>query len=476
MDTNPTLLPEEAATEADLLHEFPLLAALPPELLTEVARHARRLSAPAGQLVMQEGTAGDGLYLLVDGELEVTRRCGDQEVVLAVFGSGAVVGEMSLVEHHPRSASVRAVRDSELLVIEPAEFEKLIERSPSISLSLLRTVLARLRGTEASLVQHGKLASLGTMAAGLAHELNNPSAALLRGLPQLRTTLAELEHCAMRVGGIGLVSTLESRLANGLDAVATPSSATLPFGLEAMKEEDRLLDWLEALGVEHAAGSASALQARGWTPERLENLLDGLEAPHAAPVLRWLAARCAVSSLLEDLTRSVGAIAEIVAAVRSHSALGQPALRRVDVVQGLESALAILRGRLSEGVTVVREYGTDLPEIEAYGAELNHVWSNLLENALDALQGRGTLNVRVARSEDGVVIQVTDDGPGIAGAILPRIFDPFFTTKPLGAGTGLGLHIAYSAVRRHRGSIRVESRPGRTTFTVVLPLRLRDQP
>jgi signal transduction histidine kinase len=243
-----------------------------------------------------------------------------------------------------------------------------------------------------------------------------------------------------------------------------------------MKEEDRLLDWLEALGVEHAAGSASALQARGWTPERLENLLDGLEAPHAAPVLRWLAARCAVSSLLEDLTRSVGAIAEIVAAVRSHSALGQPALRRVDVVQGLESALAILRGRLSEGVTVVREYGTDLPEIEAYGAELNHVWSNLLENALDALQGRGTLNVRVARSEDGVVIQVTDDGPGIAGAILPRIFDPFFTTKPLGAGTGLGLHIAYSAVRRHRGSIRVESRPGRTTFTVVLPLRLRDQP
>jgi signal transduction histidine kinase len=468
--------PAGAERTAELLEEVPILAALPRTLLDEVAGHARRLHVPAGGLVMQEGSAGDGLYLLLDGEVEVTRRCGDRDVVLAVFGSGAVLGEMSMVERNPRSASVRALRDSEILVVEPEDFEKVLERSPATSLALLRTVLARLRSTEASLVQHAKLASLGTLAAGLAHELNNPAAALRRGLPQLQATLLELDRCATRLGALGLRGTVESRLKRaGADAPEPPPGAP-PTGLDRVDAEDRLLDWLEERGIDHGVHVAPPLLEAGWTPERLRTLLEGIDEAHASPLLHWLAARCAATILLGELSRSAGAISEVVSAVRAHSALGQSAVRETDVVHGIESALVVLRGRLRDGVTVVRDFEPDLPRIEAHGAELNHVWANLVENAVDAMQGRGTLELRARTTPGGVTVQVIDDGPGVADDVRPRIFDPFYTTKPLGKGTGLGLHIVYNTVRRHGGATHVASRPGRTVFTVTLPLRLRGEP
>jgi signal transduction histidine kinase len=454
---------------------IPLLAELPAELLEEVARGARRLRLPAGRVVIHEGAPGDGLYLLVAGELEVTRRCGGQEVVLAVFGPGALLGEMSLLERSPRSASVRTTRDSELLAIESADFQALLERSPALSSILLRTVLLRLRSTEASLIQHAKLASLGTLTAGLAHELNNPAAALLRGLPQLADALVGLDRGAAAVGGLGLHGELEARLerlaAGAPDPVAAARSAV--GGMEA---EDRLLDWLEARGVEDPARLAPPLLAGGWTPERLRGLVDGIDGEHVPPALRWLAARCAASTLVEELTRSAAGVSDIVGAVRAHASLGRPSVREQDVAGGIESTLLVLRGRLRDGIEVRRDYAPDLPPVEAYGGELNQVWANLVENAIDAMQGRGTLDLRVAGAEDGVVVQVVDSGPGIPPDVQPRVFDPFFTTKPVGEGMGLGLHIAYQIVRRHRGSIHVDSRPGRTAFTVELPLRLRAEP
>jgi signal transduction histidine kinase len=466
--------PRPEPTSADL-RGIPLLAGLPAELLEEVARHARRLRLPAGRVVMREGAPGDGLYLLVEGELEVTRRCGEQEVVLAVFGPGAVLGEMSLLEQSPRSASVRTTRDSELLAVGPADFQALLERSPALSSALLRTVLLRLRGTEASLIQHAKLASLGTLTAGLAHELNNPAAALLRGLPQLADALAGLDRRAAALGGLGLHDELEARLerlaVRAPDPVAAARSAVA--GIEA---EDRLLDWLEARGVEGPLRLAPPLLAGGWTPARLRELLDGIEGEHVPPSIRWLAARSSASTLVEELARSAAAISDIVGAVRAHASLGRPSVREQDVTAGIESTLLILRGRLREGIEVRRDYAADLPLVEAYGGELNQVWANLVENAIDAMQGRGTLELRAAGAGDRVIVQVVDSGPGIPPDLQPRLFDPFFTTKPVGEGMGLGLHIAYQAVQRHRGSIRVDSRPGRTAFTVTLPVRLPTEP
>jgi signal transduction histidine kinase len=321
------------------------------------------------------------------------------------------------------------------------------------------------------MIQHARLASLGPLAAGLAHELNNPASALRRGLPQLQDALTELDRCAGRVGELGLGVGPGQALRQSLLAASEPADPPL-VGLDLLNAEDRLLDWLGARDVEHASRVAPPLAAAGWDPGRLEVLLAGIEPALATPVLHWLAARCAAAGLIDELTRSAAAISEVVSAVRSHSALGPSAVREHDVVQGIESALVILRGRLRQGVTVVRDFAPEVPRVEAFGAELNHVWSNLIENAIDAMPAGGTLELRTATSAAGISVEVTDHGPGIPEDVRPRIFDPFFTTKPPGVGTGLGLHIVHSTVRRHSGSVRVESRPGRTTFTVRLPLRL----
>jgi signal transduction histidine kinase len=457
---------------AEFLGELPLLAGLSTANLVDLVRRARQLSVPAGEFVIREGSPGDGLYLLLDGELEVTRREGERDVVLAVYGPGVFLGEMSLVEQAPRSASIRSISDSSLLVIEPADFHRLLQISPAASATVLRTVVERLRRTEASLIQNAHLASLGTLAAGLAHELNNPAAALQRGLPQLREVMFELERCAEQIGRLGI----QARLAASLDILhgtGAKTHADTAFGIGTQRAEDELLDWLDARGTMHAVALAPHLVAGGWSPSRLQRLLDGFDEDHAESVLRWLAARCAATAVTDELVQSAAAISEIVAAVKAHSALGQSAIREYDVVQGLESTLVILRGRLRGGITVIRDYAADRPRIEAYGGELNRVWANLIANAIDATAGSGTLEIRIEACRDGVAVRVTDDGSGIPEAIQPRIFDPFFTTKQFGAGTGLGLHTAYSIVRRHGGTIGVDSKPGRTAFTVELPLRIR---
>jgi signal transduction histidine kinase len=474
---NPVALPvgvrrADPGATAEFLGELPLLAGLSTADLVDLVRRARRLNVPAGEFVIREGTPSDGLYLLLDGELEVTRREGERNVVLAVYGPGVFLGEMSLVEQVPRSASIRSVSDSTLLVIEPAEFYRLLQISPAASATVLRTVVERLRRTEASLIQSAHLASLGTLAAGLAHELNNPAAALQRGLPQLRGVMFELERCAEQIGRLGIQTRLAARL-DMLDGIGSTPGSDAAFAMSTQHAEDELLDWLDARGTMHAAALAPSLVAGDWSPARLQQLLDGFDEEHAEPVLRWLAARCAASAVTDELAQSAAAISETVAAVKAHSAPGQSAIRDYDIVEGLESTLVILRGRLREAITVVRDYPASRTRIESFGGELNHVWANLIDNAIDAMAGSGTLELRVHACRDGVAVRVTDHGSGIPEAIQPRIFDPFFTTKPFGAGTGLGLHIAYSIVRRHGGTLEVESRPGRTAFTVELPLRLR---
>jgi signal transduction histidine kinase len=193
---------------------------------------------------------------------------------------------------------------------------------------------------------------------------------------------------------------------------------------------------------------------------------------HAAAVMEWLAACCAVAALVEESRAAATAISDIVQAVKAHSYLGQAPIQPVDVRDGLESTLVVLRGRIKAGIQIVRDYAADLPRIEAYGGELNQVWSNLIDNAILAAGPEGTITLRAATRDGCVVVEVSDTGPGIPAAQLSRIFDPFFTTRPPGSGTGLGLHVAHTIVRRHRGAIHVASRPGCTVFTVQLPLRL----
>jgi signal transduction histidine kinase len=445
------------------LRGLPLLAGLPEEDLTRVAGLTRRVVVPPGHVVMEEGTEGDGLYILVDGELEVTRREGGGEIVLSVLGPGAFLGEMSLLERAPRNATARAVRRSELLVVAPEEFHDLLAGSPAAAITLLRTFATRLRSTESALRQNAQLASLGTLAAGLAHELNNPAAALSRSAASLPAALAALERSARRLGELGIDPPHE---AVGGDARPVTDLPALN------RAEDEVADWLEDHGVDEAVDMASSLALYGWSPDRLDALVAPLSTGQVAPVLDWLAAHLAATALVDESRQAAEAISAIVGAVRAHTYLGRAAVQNVDVREGLESALVLLRGRLSPGITVLRHYAPDLPIIEAYGGELNQVWMNLLDNAIRAIEEGGTIELRTRRDRDGVMVEVADTGAGIPAEVRPRIFDPFFTTRPFGSGSGLGLHVSHTIVRRHGGRIDVESEPGRTVFSVWLPLRL----
>jgi len=458
----------------DELRQVPLLADLTEEDLERLYEMAEMVSIPAGQLVLQEGDPGDSLYVVLDGELEVTKRHGEQEVLLAVYKAGQFFGEMALLEQAPRSASVRTLRESRLLLISQVAFQTLLSCSPSAPFKILRTVTSRLRSTESMLIQNEKMAALGTLAAGLAHELNNPAAAIRRSAAQLRDTLAERERLAAEL--ITLTNDphqkemLGSLQAETMDRVATPP----PYDpLTISEHEDQLQEWLEDHRVGQEWELAPVLASFGWTRDELEQLDERFSPIQLPVVLRWLAANSSVYDLLEEVGKSAEAMSEIVKAVKTYSYLDRAPIQEVDVRESLENTLVLLRPKIKAGVSIKRDYADDVPRIEAYGSELNQVWTNIIDNAIDAMEAQGELALRTRARDSEVMVEIVDNGAGIPSELQPRIFEPFFTTKAPGVGTGLGLHIAYNiVVHKHQGQIKVESRPGETRFQVMLPVRL----
>ena len=450
------------------LRRHPLFEGLGEDDLARLLGLASVRAVDAGDVLMRQGDAGDTMYLLLDGELEVSQRDAAGERRIATRAAGEVIGEMAVLERAPRSATVRALRPSRLLVIDQAAFATLLSCSDTAATTILRTVTGRLRHVEALLMQREKLAALGTLAAGLAHELNNPAGAVLRGSAQLGDALEALDEAAAALSRLPLGAEAASAL-----RAPDPGSPTRPARvdpLELGEREDAMEAWLRAVGVAGALEIAPALVARGWTTDELEARTAALEQAHRPAVLTWLGAMAAARALVDDAGSAAAAIAEIVGSVKRYAYLDQAPVQRVDVHEGLESTLVMLRHELRDGVRVVRAYAPDLPRIDAYGSELNQVWTNLIDNATSAMGGRGVLTLRTSANEREVTVEVEDDGPGIPSDVLPRVFEPFFTTKAVGSGTGLGLHIAYTiVVHRHRGTIQVASHPGSTRFTVTLP-------
>jgi signal transduction histidine kinase len=435
---------------------------------------AETVSIPAGQLVLREGDQGDSLYVVLTGELEVSKRQGSQDILLALYKSGQFFGEMALLEQAPRSASVRTLQESRLLVISQAAFQTLLTCSPSAPLKILHTVTSRLRSTESALIQNEKMAALGTLAAGLAHELNNPAAAIRRSTAQLRDALAEREKLAAQLHALTTDQHQRESLGALQEEIAERrTSAPVHDSLALSEQEDELQEWLEGHGVGEAWELAPVLVASGWDRDELERVVERFSPTQLPVVLRWLGAGSSVFGLLEEVGQSAEAMSEIVKAVKTYSYLDQAPIQDVDVVESLENTLVLLRPRITTGVKVTQDYAEDVPRIEAYGSELNQVWTNLIDNAIDAIAGQGELTLRAFTAENVVTVEVIDDGPGIPPEIQPRIFEPFYTTKAPGLGTGLGLHIAYNiVVHKHRGQLQVASKPGETCLRVVLPIRL----
>lgn len=325
---------------------------------------------------------------------------------------------------------------------------------------------------EVMLRQSEKLATLGKLSAGMAHELNNPAAATLRGAAHLGAAVSDLQQAHLKLSELNLADAqLASLLA--LDQLAR-ERAKQPAEMDSLARGDceaELESWLGERGVENAWEVAPALVNLGYDKAELVGLVAELSPGQFGAVIAWLNCTFIIYSLLEEIGQGAGRIAEIVKALKSYSYMDQAPVQSVDVHEGLDNTLVVLRGKLKQGVSVHRDYAPDLPHIQAYGSELNQVWTNIIDNAIDAMDGQGEITLRTRHDDRWAIVEIEDNGPGIPEATLPKLFDPFFTTKPPGQGTGLGLNISHNiVVQKHKGRIDVYSQPGQTRFEVRLPL------
>ena len=325
---------------------------------------------------------------------------------------------------------------------------------------------------ELMLRQSEKLATLGKLSAGMAHELNNPAAAAGRGVEQVHSAFEKHLKAHLDLNAAALSSAQVSALDELTRILQTCKERV--SALDVLTRSDReaeLEDWLEARGVANAWELAPTLVTMGYDVGELERLESIFEARRMPALLAWLTSGFAIFNVLDEIGEGTRRISEIVKALKTYSYLDQAPVQNVNVHEGLENTLVMFRSRLKQGVSVRREYAEDLPAIEAYGSELNQVWTNIIDNAIAAMNGQGEITVRTRHEGDRVVVEIEDTGPGIPTEIQGQVFDPFFTTKPPGEGTGLGLNISHNiVVQKHKGEIAVQSRPGRTAFQVRLPL------
>jgi signal transduction histidine kinase len=453
------------------LRRIELLRDLPDERLDEIAAHGREVRPTAGDYLFRQDDPPAGLFLLLDGELETTRTIAGDELLLLNHAAGGYLGAVSLITGEPYGGSTRAVVDSWVFLIEPEEFRRLLVEERSI-FERVTSVINPLISTLASMDRdREKLLALGSLAAGLAHELNNPAAAAQRAASELRAADVRAQQALSRLAEGGLGAEAMGRLC-GLTAEAlraTDAAATLD-ALDRADREAELADWLAERSVGDGLDASSALVAAGLDEAWAERLL-AVAPEQPDEVLAWVTSRVTAAHIARELEDATARIAQLVQAVREYSYLDQAPRQEVDVHDGLDSTLAILGHKISaSGVTVAREYDRSLPRIDAHAPELNQVWTNLIDNAIAAAGEGGAVVVRTLRSGDYLIVEVDDDGPGIPDDVREQVFDAFFTTKPPGEGTGLGLDIAKRIVARHHGDIRLKPVDRGACFQVLLPL------
>jgi signal transduction histidine kinase len=425
-----------------------------------------------GEVLFREGDPADFLWVLLDGRVELLRRSGHEESVIAVMDRPGLWagGFRAWTDSFGYLATSRATGSGRMLRVPSVALGGFVRTWFPFGIHLIEGFFQTVRLVDATARQREALVALGTLAAGLAHELNNPAAAATRAVDGLQATcdtllgsLVDLAECP----------TSPEQFA-ALDAVRRELSAS-PTDLDPLAVADReevLGEWLDAHDVDNSWRIAPPLASSGADIAWCEQVADLLGPTSLGPGLDWVASTLATSSLLSEIKESTGRVSNLVATVRSYSQLDRASLQDIDVTEGIDSTLVILGDKLHDRITVVRDDADDLPRIEAIPGELNQVWTNLIDNAIDAIDGQGTIRVSTRPDDDHVVVEVADSGPGMPPEVRARAFEPFFTTKDVGKGTGLGLDISRRiVVDRHHGEILITSRPGETIVAVRLPVR-----
>jgi signal transduction histidine kinase len=471
--------PTTTRLSPDELRELFLFEALDDEQLAWLAERGWVVDLPADDLVCQEGDPAEVIVVLLSGTLSMSRRVGPDDVeTVRTDQKGVYAGAMSSYLREAASttytASVRTVTEVSLFVLRADDFGKAVQTWFPMATHLLEGLMIGMRNSQQIVGQRQQLLALGALAAGLTHELNNPAAAAVRANAALRERIAgmrsklamlarkEIDHRLLEV----LVEVQEA-------AVTAVAEAPELSALEESDQEDQLGEWLDEHGIDDGWSLAPVFASAGTTVEFLDRVAEAAPDDLLDNAVRWLAYTLDTELLLKEIGDSVTRISTLVGAARQYSNMDRAPFERVDIHEGLKSTLAMLATKL-DGVTVVKELDRTLPKVPVYAGELNQVWTNLIDNAVQAMDGHGTLTVRTALDGDRVRVEIGDTGPGVPVELRQRIFEPFFTTKPVGQGTGLGLDISYRiVVIRHGGDLTVESQPGDTRFVIHLPLTER---
>ena len=457
---------------ADRLREVPILAGLGDEELGRLAAAGRERRLAPGELLFRQGDRASAFHIILEGQLETTRDVAGEQVLMLSHGPGGYLSAMALLTDTPYRGSTRAAAETLVFELDGDELRRLALAHPSLVRAFLPAIESVSGAVKAVERDREKLLAVGKLAAGLAHELNNPAAAAARGVATLREYERTRQAAFAEVAGSGAGAQQLAALAVlGAEATERTVSGERLDPLARSDCEQQLAETLGQRGVADAVEIASALTEAGLGSEWVDRVAADLGDGRLAAGLRFVGACAGARVLLAELEEATTRIADLVGAVRSYSYLDQAPRQAVDIHDGLEATLVLIGHKLGEKqVEIVRRFDPELPAVEASGSELNQVWTNLIDNAVDAVGPGGRITLRTARQGERVVVEIGDDGPGVPPDLQARIFDAFFTTKPVGRGTGLGLDIAQRIVLRHHGELRLQSEPGDTRFQVLLPI------
>jgi signal transduction histidine kinase len=453
--------------KSDLL-EAPAFAGLPDDQIAWFISQSEELHFKAGDYYSRQGDPANAMFVILGGEVEIRGELGGEAIVFGL-SKGDVTGVLPFSRMKQFSVNGRAVTDARVLRFPATKFPDLVQKMPELAQRLVGLMSDRIRETTRIEQQRDRLAGLGKLSAGLAHELNNPASAAKRATSQLRDILKKIKAASVELGRRNLTAEQRAEIER-MEAAFTQQDGHPPDPLTASDLEEQIDSLLRSHGQSDLWQLAADLAKRNVKLEMLESLFAALEPDTARAALVRIAASVEIANLLNEIESSTSRISDLVCAIKEYTYMDQAPVQNVDIVKSLETTLTILNHKIKRGITVQRDYQRIPLLVNSFGSELNQVWTNIIDNAIDAMDGKGELRVRTYREDDCVVVEIGDNGPGISPEVKGHIFEPFFTTKGVGQGTGLGLDTVQRIVKKHRGNIQVSSKPGDTRFQVFLPL------